>query len=403
MPPVLLLLSTYPYQKPQHGGQLRLANIAKAYEAAGWLVQSIAVYDPRAYDTHSVGQMDIAFPPDSPYRLLQGHSVPATEDLLSGRYAAADDGGWSAILKNLPLTIDAIHIEQPWMWPVARRIVSLPAYRGVKVIYGSQNIESPLKKDIFASLGVGACQGAVEAIELLEREAVTQADLCLAVTESDHHVLQQMGARQTLLAPNGIEPWQAGEKALQRWSARLPKAPWILYVASAHPPNYTGLIDCIGDSLACIPPNAKLVVAGGVSEHVYHCFAPTRWSTLNLSRLELLFVLAEEDLVAVKTLAHAFLLPIQHGGGSNIKTAEALYSGKYVIGSEAAFRGFQPFTQLPEVTIARNPSQFQHAMRSVLQRDPLSPLPVLPTDIRYTLRWDQCLLSVPVSVANLTR
>ena len=121
MPPVLLLLSTYPYQKPQHGGQLRLANIAKAYEAAGWLVQSIAVYDPRAYDTHSVGQMDIAFPPDSPYRLLQGHSVPATEDLLSGRYAAADDGGWSAILKNLPLAIDAIHIEQPWMWPVARR------------------------------------------------------------------------------------------------------------------------------------------------------------------------------------------------------------------------------------------------------------------------------------------
>ena len=403
MPPVLLLLSTYPYHKPQHGGQLRLANIAKAYQAAGWLVQGIAVYEPRAYDAGCIGRLDIAFPPESHYRLFDGQSVPATDDLLSGHYASADDGGWSSVLANLPPSITAIHVEQPWMWPVARRIASLPAYRGVKLIYGSQNIESVLKRDIFDSLGVNDCKGAIEAIELLERQAVSEADLCLAVTESDHQVLQQMGACQTLMAPNGIQPWRASEKALERWRARLPKAPWILYVASAHPPNYTGLIDCIGDSLACIPPNAKLVIAGGVSEHVYHCFAPTRWSTLNLSRLELLFVLADEDLAAVKTLAHAYLLPIQHGGGSNIKTAEALYSGKYVIGSEAAFRGFQSFTQLPEVTVARSPTQFQQAMRSVLQRESLNTVPVAPGDMRHTLRWDQCLASVPAAVANLNR
>ena len=119
--------------------------------------------------------------------------------------------------------------------------------------------------------------------------------------------------------------------------------------------------------------------------------------------MELLFVLADEDLAAVKTLAHAYLLPIQHGGGSNIKTAEALYSGKYVIGSEAAFRGFQSFTQLPEVTVARSPTQFQQAMRSVLQRDSLNPVPVAPGDMRHTLRWDQCLASVPAAVANLNR
>ena len=105
MPPVLLLLSTYPYHKPQHGGQLRLANIAKAYQAAGWLVQGIAVYEPRAYDAGCIGRLDIAFPPESHYRLFEGQSVPATDDLLSGRYASADDGGWSSVLANLPPSI----------------------------------------------------------------------------------------------------------------------------------------------------------------------------------------------------------------------------------------------------------------------------------------------------------
>lgn len=400
VPPVLLLLSTYPYQKPQHGGQLRLAHIAKAYQAAGWAVESIAIYEPRAYSADCIGCHDIPFPIESPYRLIDGQSVPATDDLLSGRYAAAQDGGWGLILSKLPPTIDAIHVEQPWMWPVAQKIAALPSYRQARLIYGSQNIEHPLKKDIFDSLGVQDDWGLVPAIETLERQAVQEADLSLAVTQADHDVLTRMGARNTLLAPNGIEPWKAQDKALERWRARLPAAPWILYVASAHPPNYTGFIECIGDSLACIPPNSRLVVAGGVSEHIYHCYAATRWSTLNLSRLELLFVLSDEDLAAVKTLAHAFLLPIQHGGGSNIKTAEALYSGKYVIGSEAAFRGFQPFTELPEVTVARSPAQFQQAMRSVLQRPPLSAATVAAGDLRHTLRWDQCLAPIPEAVAK---
>lgn len=399
--PVLLLLSTYPYRKPLHGGQIRLANIAKIYESAGWSVHGIAIYGPKSYDAESVGRYDVPFPPDSPYQLIDGQLVPAIDDLLSGNYAIAEDGGWQHVHVRLPPNIDAIHVEQPWMWPLARKIVDLPRYRGAKLIYGSQNIEFPLKKEIFYSLGINDKWGIVQSIEKLERTAVQEADLSLAVTQADLDVIKAMGARNALLAPNGIESWQAQGKHLERWRARLPKAPWILYVASAHPPNFTGFIDCMGDSLACIPPNSKLVVAGSVCEHIYRCYASSRWSSLNLSRLELLYVLSDEDLAAVKTLAHAFLLPIQHGGGSNIKTAEALYSGKYVIGSEAAFRGFQPFTELPEVTIARSPAQFQQAMRSVLQRQPLSAEPVATNDLRYTLRWDQCLAQVPVVVKKI--
>lgn len=401
MQPVLLLLSTYPFRRAQHGGQIRLSHIAKSYQAAGWTVESIAVYEPRSYASDVIGRHDIPFPVDSSYRHFQGHTVPATDDLLAGVYAAAGNGGWSQVSRKLPATIDAIHVEQPWMWPLAQKIAALPAYSNAKLIYGSQNIEYKLKEEIFASLGVTDHWGILESIEALERQCVAEADLSLAVTQADYAVLEGMGARHPVLAPNGVEPWSAGDAALQRWRSRLPAVPWILYVASAHPPNYTGFLDCIGDSLACIPPNSRLVVAGGVSEHIYQSYLRTRWNNLNLSRLELLFILSEEDLAAVKTLAHAFLLPIQHGGGSNIKTAEALYSGKYVIGSEAAFRGFQSFTQAPRVTVARSHQQFQQSMRSVLQRAPLQSAPVAADDPRYALQWNQCLIPVTDALALL--
>jgi hypothetical protein len=102
----------------------------------------------------------------------------------------------------------------------------------------------------------------------------------------------------------------------------------------------------------------------------------------------------------VKTLAHAFLLPIPHGGGSNIKTAEALFSGAYVIGSEAAFRGYEDFLDLPEVVVARTPTVFQTSIRKVLAHPRASTAPHAEVlSRREVLRWDHCLASIPTAAA----
>lgn len=398
---VVLLLSTYPFVEPRHGGQVRLANIAKAFETAGWEVESVAVYEPEGYGVQPLGKNDIPFPPSSRYRLFRGRNVTFINDLLSGDYAIAEDGGFPVIQARLPRRIDAIHVEQPWMWPLASKIKRMREYERAVLIYGSQNIEAPLKREILTSYDVGGADDAIDAVDELEHQAACEADLTLAVTQADLDVLAGYGAKQLLLAPNGIAPWTASAAALERWRARLPTAPWILYVASAHPPNFTGFTACVGDSLGCIPPDSKLVVAGSVGEHLYRCLAGTRWHSLNISRFEPIWVLPDEDLAAVKTLAHAFLLPIQHGGGSNIKTAEALYSGAYVVGSEAAFRGFEDFTALPEVTVARSPQAFQTAIREVLQRPPQSHKKPVQGDMRYRLRWDQCLSPIPVAVEQV--
>jgi glycosyltransferase involved in cell wall biosynthesis len=305
------------------------------------------------------------------------------------------------VRERLPPRIDAIHVEQPWLWPVARKIKELPAYRAAILIYGSANIEAELKREIFASYRVQGADDVIEAIDALERTAAREADLVLAVTGADLATLERYGAKQLLLAPNGSDASDPDPDALARWRARLPKAPWILYVASAHPPNFTGFIASVGDSLGCIPPDSRLVVAGSVCEHLYRAILATRWHSLSCSRLELVGAVSDADLAALKALAHAFLLPIQHGGGSNIKTAEALYSGAYVICSEAALRGFEAFACLPEVVVARSPREFQAGMRDVLQRPPRVLRRPARDDVREGLRWDVCLAPLPEAAMRM--
>ncbi|MEC5407883.1 hypothetical protein VOM14_20225 [Paraburkholderia sp. MPAMCS5] len=395
----ILLLSTYPYARPRHGGQVRLANIAKNFADRGWAVTGIAVYEAESCAPEMLGQNDIAFPDASPYRYFAGHKVPFITDLMSGKFAVADDGAFKEILKRLPSKLDVVHVEQPWLWPVAERIKQLHEYSNVKLIYGSANIETPLKREIFESYGVQASDDVFVEIANVEMLAAKEADITVAVTQSDLDVLISWGARRPVLAPNGIAPWKATGERLDYWKARLPTQPWMLYVASAHPPNFTGFHECIGGALGCFPPGSKLVVAGSVCEHLHRTLADSRWSSLNLSRLELLFVLNDEDLSAVKELAHGFLLPIPHGGGSNIKTAEALYSRKHVVGTPSAFRGFEEFVTMEGVHVAHSPRQFHAAIRDVLARDDLPIVSSNMQEKREQLTWARSLESI-VNVAE---
>jgi len=401
MSEVLLLLSTYPFITPRHGGQVRLFNIAKAYNDAGWKVESLAVYEPEGYEQKMVGCNDIPFPATSPYRKFKGRDVPLINDYLSGAFASADDGGFPSVLQKLPKQIKVIHVEQPWLWPLACKIKTYLKLDDTCLIYGSQNIEAPLKKEILENYDINDVNDVISEIDKLEKRAAIEADIAIAVTHSDLSILKSWGAKRLLLAHNGITPWNAKPEAVSRWKERLPKAPCILYIASAHPPNFTGFTRCVGESLGCIPPDSRLVVVGSVCNHIYDSLASTRWHSLNLSRLQLLGILSDDDLAAVKDLAHAFLLPIPHGGGSNIKAAEALYSGAYVIGTKAAFRGFESFIDMPEVTVAYSPSEFQMAIRNVLT----SPRVECSKnqELRDELRWEKCLSSIPVAVEKLSK
>jgi hypothetical protein len=362
--PVVLLLSTYPFQKAIHGGQIRLKNIAGAYASAGWRVHSVAIYDTKL-DPLLTGPYDIYFDSRSNWRLYDGIDVPFITDLQSGKYALTGYV-FDKIIKDLPDQLDVIHAEQPWMWPVAKRLASMDNYKNAILVNGTQNIELDLKQSIFNSYSINN-PNVINEIKQLEIMACQDSDITLAVTEKDLAYLKEHINGIGLLAPNGISPWSASEKKLEEWRAKLPSGPWLLYVASAHPPNFTGFIECIGDSLACLPPDGRIVVAGSVSEHIYRVMSETRFCSINLSRLQLLFELSDEDLSAVKTLAPGFLLPLKDGGGSNLKTAEALYSNSLVVGTSHAFRGFESYMYSEGVHICNTGDEFQKTIHTISQ------------------------------------
>jgi hypothetical protein len=403
MKPVVLILSTYPFAEPRHGGQVRMANIAQSYQKWGMQVESIAICEADGYSSSALGRRDIPFPTTSAYRNYCSTSTELISDLQSGRYGASDDG-FKVVKKRLPNKIDVIHVEQPWLWPVARRIIELPAYAQARLVYGSQNIEAPLKRQILHNQDYPYADVISDEIDALEKEACTQADLVFSVTKSDCEVLQNWGGKKVILAENGISPWHADQSKIDEWSKKLPSIPWLLYVASAHPPNYESFSECLGNSLGCFPPDSRLVIAGSVSDYIQREFSGTRWHTLNSSRLQLLNVLSDEDLAAVKILAHGFLLPITHGGGSNIKTPEALYSGAYVIGSELAFRGFEVYADRAQVRVARNPAQFHESIREVLAA-PRRTVSAEESDgpQRASLTWDVRLAGIPAAVSEIIR
>jgi hypothetical protein len=393
--PKVLLLSTYTFGEPRHGGQVRLANIARAYHDAGFQVHSVAVCENQGPD---FGKDDVLFSKQAPHNLFDGEPVLFSSDFLSGRYAINPQGAWPEMRKRfMNESIQAIHVEQPWMWPLAMRLKELPSCANAVLVYGSQNIEAPLRQEILQAYGQQS-ENFIQAITRLERQASQEAHIAVAVTQEDATVLQSFGAQRILLAPNGIAPWSADPANLARWKKKLPQPLWALYIASAHPPNFTGFLDCVGQALGGIPPDSRLVVAGSVGEPLQEVLARSRWSNLNLARTQYLGMLSDADLAAVKSLAGVYCLPIAYGGGSNIKTAEAIYSGAQVIGSPAAFRGFEDFLGLPQIHVAHNPSQFQAYLRELLMSDAPVVIPEAERALRARLEWSQCLAGIPKAV-----
>jgi glycosyltransferase involved in cell wall biosynthesis len=395
--PVMLLLTPYPIRRPRHGGQIRASAMVRAYEAAGFTVRSVSFCQPEAHSQLDIGTNDVHFPMDSPFRRYRGEFSPYLTDFCIGLFAASDNKVIQKIARTITSDVQVIQFEQPWLYGLARRLkLEMHQCRSALLVFSSHNIEAPMKREILQTIGNGVVsEETIADIDALEHEAALQSDLCLAVTAEDAEVLQNLGASKVILAPNGIDPWVADVERREFWRAKLPKQPWPIFIASAHPPNFTGFVAIVGDTLACIPPGSKLVIAGSVGTHLLNELSNTRWRDLNLSRLLLLGVLNDEDLAAVKSLAHAFLLPINGGGGSNIKTAEALYSGSPVVCTSTALRGFEGYRSLPDVNVANSPVEFQVAIRSALKQLKKADSMASSREMRMRLTWEVCLSNVP--------
>lgn len=374
--PHVLVLGSYPAAQPRHGGQVRLAQVVQAYRARGHRVTLATFYPGHGvYHSAGLGPADVALPLEG-LRTWRGQNVGFLEDLVSGDLVGADDARIAA-LESHAGPVDLVHLEQPWLLPVAQRLRERQRVGAFRLVYGSQNIEWRLKQAIFQQYQLTAppYPEAVQAIEALERACAQAADIVAAVTEEDARELQSWTRSPVLLASNGIAPWQADPQRVAMWRERLGPDPLALYVASAHPPNIAGFTEACGDSLAPLAPSHRIVLAGGAAEHIIQSAWYKSWEPLNARRVEAVGVVDDDDLSALRELAHTFILPVTSGGGSNLKTAEALYSRKHVIATPLAMRGFEAMAQgagMPGLCIAAPGRDFIQALERSLD----APLPV---------------------------
>jgi glycosyltransferase involved in cell wall biosynthesis len=395
----ILQLTSYPTCNPLHGGQIRCHNIATELRRAGHEVTSLAVYS--GWNYQEIGDEDIAFEQSS---IFYNHSYPWLSDYYSGLFAANDLKALGTLEKKVAsFSPDCIVIEQPWLYKAARSV----AKNNTKLVYSSQNIEWRLKGAMFQSSDK-AEQELLQLIEATEIEAVKGSDLTSACTEGDASYYEQfidVSKQKIIVAGNGVEPFSCDDNKVHGFRGYINglckhiRKPYPVFVSGAHPPNAQGFWDMMAPGLTFLKPMEKLYVIGGVCSILRNFEGISAFKSINRRHLKLLGMQEKLELQTIVKESHVVILPITVGEGSNLKTAEAIESGRPIVGTSKAFRGFEAAMTLPHVTIADTPEDFRTAVRRVL--DAPRYLGGTPSDIRSQYYWSQQLRPLVDAISNL--
>lgn len=381
----ILVLCTYPIKKPTHGGQLRVHHIVKFYESIGCQVQVVGVLGSDQYPKE---EGFISFPNRD--KLNQYSDIHGLMDDFSISQALYYDKELiNKLEKEIKITADFIHVEQPWLFPFALSYKKreLP---NAKLVYGSQNIEYMLKKEILMGFYEEAnILEDIDKIKKLEVFTIQNADYILAVSESDRLNIQKYTKSKVILVPNGIAEWDFSMLSHGAVSF-IGDIKFALFCASAHPPNVEGFFDILKNGFGALTPDQRLVLLGSAGPVIAGDFRVHESANL-AARLLYLGIVPADFLNSMINLAHCIILPIQQGGGSNLKTAEALWSGKYIVATNTAFRGFEEFKSGQGVFIADDSISFKRMIRHVMSLPPLK-LSNGERAKRKVVLWKYCLL-----------
>lgn len=374
----ILILAPWPVHGFGHRGQLRAAAIVDAYRAYGHEVLCLGMYDPAAIPPHDiVASEDFALPP----KFAAAISVDARDTALRYWRMLARDPASLAFYRGHVARFrpDLIEFEEPYLWPLAQAIRP----DGVPIVHSSYNHESFAKNELRSS-GVPITLRTLTDIASLEVEIARGADLVVTVSLQDAEAFRAKGASDIVVAPNGahVHPRdEAAERALGAW---LRDEPYALFVSSAHPPNAEGLVRMLRAASRTALPQGRLLVAGRVADLI----RDRRDAEGGLfARVTLLGEVDPALLGALHHRAACIMLPKTHGGGSNLKTAEALLAQVPIVATTRAFEGFEQHMFDACVAIEDDPRRFWREVAACLAG------PRLPCRRRNLddLRWETCL------------
>ena len=386
----LLLLCTYPYRDGRHGGQIRVANLVECYQRAGFGVEVAGVLGSANYP----GTVGFAAYPGLPALSTVIDNPFLMEDAALAQLFAVDDSYYRQLAGKIKAEPDVIHAEQPWLFGFAQRLMAEKGWNKTKILYGSQNIEHQLKAKILAAHLPGeVAEKYAHRVKQIELDATLKADAVICVSQHDLEWTREQTNTASILAANGVKPWPVTTKGIDGANKISAGRKFALLCASAHPPNMEGFFELLSHGFGSLSLDQYLVIAGSAGPAIVGD-ARLSASARLADRVVSAGMVDNECLGGLLETAHCLVLPVTQGGGTNLKTAEALWAGRYIVSTTTAMRGFEQFIGSPGVFVSDQPAVFKQNLRLAMAAPPLH-LSDEERKKREVVLWSDTLQALP--------
>lgn len=389
----ILQVVIYPLDNPRHGGQIRCNEIRNAVMSEGLEVTTFTILTPGL--STSIGP-SITLPTgtkDPLYFSEIAELAPLTTDLFMHYWLLSPEGQQklkSAVPND---AFQFVIFEQPWAFKAL--IPILQAHNpDIEIIYSSHNHEAALKELILEKYSTSNVENQIREkikseIDELERFATQMADEIWVVKLQDALDIDPELIKKTIVLPNGTR-----KISLNSARPSPDMEGFALFIGSAYPPNFFGFIELIGEDLFFLPPQFKIFCVGGVAAMIRQWATNSPFSRHLLSRLVFIEDASNHDLEILLAQARLLILPIVTGGGSNLKTAEALASGNQIVGTTASFRGFETWIGTEGVLIADTKETFRASIGRLASLGSKVGRVVRTSSLESPLYWPECLTRI---------
>lgn len=278
------------------------------------------------------------------------------------------DMGTERLINGVP---DAIIFDHPWMWTEVKKLKE--KYPEIKIIHSSHNIEFMLKPDLLEGLSNKSMNAVIDFLEDTEIEIAKQSDLVICVTERDAEWFRRNGAKNVIAVNNGTNAHLSEIKSNKHY---------VLVVGSGHPPNIEGSIKYFNNAVDWLPDSTDLIFVGTMCDGLRGKLGEERNESKDTT-IRFLGKRSDEELNMLIESANVIALPIPYGGGSNLKTAEALVSGRPIVSTFTAFRGFENFLSSEHVAVTDGLGYF----REKIVETCVTKLPTVYREGSEKLKW----------------
>lgn len=332
-----LQICYYPVRHVIAGGQIRVSELAGLITGLGYERHFLGIYPHRAD----------GWPTDFPISSTANNwvfRVPYDFEMRLSDAILVDRRFHNSLLAQAEaLEPSLLWFEHPFLWPVFRDWANRRRAR-TKIVYSSHNVEWAMKKEMLERQQL-VDDHCIQRLYATEQDLLFSADVVLCCSDDDRDIYRRHGRPDAVVVPNGSAcpelPVHADEKELSRFRKKFSSTKYILaFISSWHEPNWFGLRDLVLPHMRAggLLQSAILVLMGDICK-LYEAWCVSMGE--QIPGVICVGRVTEAEKSAIFKLADIVVLPITAGGGTNLKTAEALLSKRVVVATDVAFRGFE--------------------------------------------------------------